>query len=113
MRSGLFPFFLLIALLFPACAIAQDTFEIQVYEYETVPKGMWNLETHLNFVQHGTREYEGLVAPTEHQTHLTYELTHGITNNFELAGYLVLAQRPGSGSIPASSRPYRRKLHFG
>ena len=99
MRSALFPFFLLIALLFPACAIAQDTFEIQVYEYETVPKGMWNLETHLNFVQHGTREYEGLVAPTEHQTHLTYELTHGITNNFELAGYLVLAQRHGSGSI--------------
>ena len=56
-------------------------------------------ETHLNFVQRGTREYEGRVAPTEHQTHLTYELTHGITNNFELAGYLVLAQRPGSGDI--------------
>ena len=30
---------------------------------------------------------------------LTYELTHGITNNFELAGYLVLAQRPGSGDF--------------
>jgi hypothetical protein len=23
---------------------AQDPFEIQVYEYETVPKGMWNLD---------------------------------------------------------------------
>ncbi len=29
---------------------AQDPFEIQVYEYETVPKGMWNLETHINYV---------------------------------------------------------------
>ncbi len=28
---------------------AQDAFETQVYEYETVPKGMWNLETHLNY----------------------------------------------------------------
>jgi hypothetical protein len=27
---------------------AQDPFEIQIYEYETVPKGMWNLETHIN-----------------------------------------------------------------
>src|SRR4030095_16474418 len=78
-------------------ARAQDPFEIQVYEYETVPKGMWNLETHLNFVQSGVREYEGPVAPTHNQTHLTYELTHGITNNFELAGYLVLAQRAGVG----------------
>jgi hypothetical protein len=27
----------------PAAARAQDPFEIQVYEYATVPKGMWNL----------------------------------------------------------------------
>src|SRR4030095_13304985 len=33
-------------------------FEIQVYEYETVPKGMWNLETHFNFVARGTKEFE-------------------------------------------------------
>jgi hypothetical protein len=31
-------------------ARAQDPFEIQVYYYETVPKGRWNLETHINYV---------------------------------------------------------------
>ena len=78
-------------------ANAQDPFEVQVYEYETVPKGMWNLETHINFVGRGSKMFEGKVAPTQHQFHLTYELTHGITNNFEMAAYLVLAHRPGFG----------------
>ena len=78
-------------------ARAQDPFEIQVYEYETVPKGMWNLETHLNYIGRGTKSYEGTVAPTQHQFHLTFELTRGITDRFEMAGYLVLARRPGGG----------------
>ena len=78
-------------------ARAQDAFEIQVYEYETVPKGMWNLETHLNYTGRGTKTFEGTVAPTNNQLHLTYELTRGITPHFELAGYLVLAERPGGG----------------
>ncbi len=78
-------------------AVAQDPFEIQVYEYKTVPRRMWNLETHLNFVGRGTRSFEGPVAPSHHQFHMTYELTHGITDNFELAGYLVLARRENGG----------------
>jgi hypothetical protein len=80
-------------------ARAQDPFEIQVYEYETVPKGMWNLETHLNYVGKGTRRFEGPVAPTNNQFHLTFELTRGLTENFEMAGYLVLAHRPGSDAL--------------
>jgi hypothetical protein len=78
-------------------AWAQDPFEIQVYEYETVPKGKWNLETHMNFVARGTKLPEGKVAPTDNQFHLTFELTRGITDNFEMAGYLVLAHRPDGG----------------
>jgi len=77
---------------------AQDPFEIQIYEYETVPKGKWNLETHINFVGRGTKFFEGPVAPANHQFHLTFELTRGITEHFELAGYLVLANRPGGGT---------------
>ena len=76
---------------------AQDPFEIQVYEYETVPKGMWNLETHFNYIGKGTKTFEGTVAPTNNQFHLTYELTRGITDYFETAAYLVLAHRPGGG----------------
>jgi len=28
---------------------AQDPFEIQVYEYQTVPRGRWDLETHVSY----------------------------------------------------------------
>ena len=87
----------LITLLPVATARAQDPFEIQIYEYETVPKGMWNLETHVNYVGRGTREFEGPVAPTHEQFHLTFELTHGITHHFEMAVYQVLAYRPEGG----------------
>ena len=86
------------ALVVAAIGLAQDPFEIQIYEYETVPKRMWNLETHLNFIGKGTKDYEGPVAPTNSQFHMTYELTRGLTDHFELAGYLVTAKRPSGGA---------------
>lgn len=79
----------------PIPAFGQDPFEIQVYEYRTVPRGKWNLETHFNHVHRGTTVFDGPVAPTEGQTHLTFELTRGITDHVELAGYLVTARREG------------------
>jgi hypothetical protein len=84
--------------LFPATSAgAQDPFEIQVYEYATVPKARWNLETHVNYTVRGTRVMDGATAPSEGQTHLTFELTRGITDLFEMAGYVVLAKRSGHG----------------
>ena len=50
-----------------------------------------------NYVARGTRQFDGAVAPTNRVFHLTLELTRGITDNFELAGYLLTAQRPGGG----------------
>jgi hypothetical protein len=88
----------------PHVARAQDTFEIQVYEYATVPRNRWNLETHFNLTVNGTRDFQGTVSPTNNQRHLTFELTRGITNYFELAGYLVLADRPGRGPEYAGYR---------
>src|SRR5437773_3797962 len=88
-------FLLLIS--FPVLVQAQDPFEIQVYEYATVPTGAWNLETHLNYVGRGTKSFDGPVAPTDNQSHFTFELTRGLTAHFELAGYLVLARRAGEG----------------
>jgi hypothetical protein len=79
-----------------AGARAQDAFEIQVYEYETVPRGRWDLETHVNYTAHGIRDFQNGVAPSQSQTHLTFELTRGITNYFEMAGYLVTARRDGT-----------------
>lgn len=97
----LFSLSILLLVLFAAGseARAQDPFEIQVYEYETVPKGLWSLETHINYIGKGTRKFEGPVAPTNDQFHLAFELTRGITENFEMAGYLVLAHRPGGDTL--------------
>lgn len=88
---------LVCALLLCATALlaAQDPFEIQVYLYQTVPKGRWNLETHANNVARGASKGEN---------HLTFELTRGLTDYFELAGYLVTATRPGVGGEFAAWR---------
>ncbi|HEX7939636.1 MAG TPA: hypothetical protein VF483_11675 [Gemmatimonadaceae bacterium] len=67
-----------------APAVAQDPFEIQVYEYELVPKGKYDLETHFNHT------FKGDVA-----THLTWEFTRGWTDRFETAVYLLTSSRPG------------------
>ena len=81
------------ALALPSAVSAQDAFEIQVYEYLTVPKGRWNLETHLNHVGRGTRVATGPVVPTTGQNHLTFELTRGLTDYVELAGYVLTSTR--------------------
>jgi hypothetical protein len=83
---------------------AQDIFEIQVYEYLTTPKNKYNLEVHFNHIARGTKDFEGKVAPTDNRYHLTFELTRGLTEHWELAGYLMLAQRPGGGFEFAGSR---------
>ena len=83
---------------------AQDPFEIQVYEYETVPKGKWSLETHVNYVSKGTTTWNGPMAPTEGQFHTTFELTRGITDDFELAGYLLLGSYTGGSFQYAGAR---------
>lgn len=94
-RHGLFaalaPLFVAVPL------IAQDTFEIQVYEYETAPKGKFDLELHLNWAGRGTKEFEGTIAPTDRQFHSTFELTYGITRDVEAAAYLAFARLPGAG----------------
>lgn len=83
---------------------AQDIFEIQVYEYLTVPKNRYNLEVHFNYIASGTKQRQGRVAPTDNVFHLTFELTRGLTDHVELAGYLMLAQRPGGGFEYAGAR---------
>ncbi len=76
---------------------AQDPFEIEVYPYETAERGEWELGAHLNYTATGTTAYDGLIAPTEHQTHLALELTRGVTEHWELGAYLLSAYRPGAG----------------
>ena len=88
---------ILLSILFVDRALAQDPFEIHVYEYESLKPGAFTLETHLNYVGVGTKTFEGPVAPFNHQFHMTYELTGGITNNVSLGFMLLSAKRPGCG----------------
>jgi hypothetical protein len=89
---------------------AQDPFEIVVYPAATVARGEWELETHLNYVARGTTAFNGTVAPSQHQTHLAFELTHGITTGWEASVYLLSAYRPGVGPEYAGWR-LRSRVH--
>jgi hypothetical protein len=82
------------------CALpvyAQDPFEIHVYEYETLQPGAYTLEAHLNYIALGTKSFDGPVAPTNNQFHMTGELTAGITSISSLGFMLLGAARPGAG----------------
>jgi hypothetical protein len=98
--------------LVPASArlAAQDPFEIVVYPAATATRGEWELETHLNYTVRGTTAFNGTVAPSQHQTHLTFELTHGITANWEASAYVLSAYRPGAGAEYAGWR-LRSRVH--
>lgn len=74
---------------------AQDPFEIIVFEYDPLPFGKFTYETHLNYVAHGTKEFDGSVAPTQDQLHHSSELTAGITEWFRAGAVLMTAHRPG------------------
>lgn len=76
---------------------AQDPFEIHVYEYETLQPGQFTLEQHLNYWAIGSHQYEGTLAPTNDQLHMTYELTGGITNQVSLGFMQLNAVLPGRG----------------
>ncbi len=76
---------------------AQDRFEPEVYGYATVPAGAWELETHLTYTTRGTRDFDARVAPSEHQGRLALEVTRGLSDFWEVSGYLLGATRAGGG----------------
>src|SRR2546427_11109985 len=78
-------------------AVAPGPFEIEVSAPETAPRSRWELETHLNYIARGTTAFDGSVAPSEHQVHLSFDLTRGLTDHWEVTAYLLSAYRPGSG----------------
>src|SRR4029078_6201208 len=95
-----------------APAAAQDLFEIQVYPYLTVPAGRTAVEVHSNYFASGTTDAPLGEFPLHHQSHETLEVTHGFTNYFECAGYLVTASHvPGEGGRFAGAR-IRPRVRF-
>jgi len=79
------------------CAHAQDPFEIHVYEYETLSPLRFTLEQHLNYWAIGSKEFDGTAAPSNHQLHMTYEVTGGITNRISIGFMQLNGVIPGTG----------------
>jgi hypothetical protein len=78
-------------------ASAQDNYEIQVYDAETVLPGHTMLELHSNFTISGTKTVVDGVLPTEHAWHETIEITRGFTSWFEIGFYIFTSARRGQG----------------
>ena len=76
---------------------AQERFDISVYPYATAHRSEWELEGHINYTSRGTGVFDGSVAPTQGQWRFTAEVSRGISDHWELAGYLLGAQVPGMG----------------
>ncbi len=75
-------------------ALAQDPFEIHVYEYEPLSLHEYSLEAHLNFMPQGTAAADGTLLPSRHQSHLTLEPTFGISPNFAVGFMFLNAWQP-------------------
>ncbi len=69
-------------------AFSQNNYEIQVYSAPTMEKGNTIFELHSNFTFKGEKDVIGEVRPSYHALHETLEITHGITENFEIGFYL-------------------------
>ena len=67
---------------------AQENYEIQVYGSQTQQKNSTIFELHSNYTFNGETEVVKGVRPTNHALHETIEITHGITESFELGFYL-------------------------
>lgn len=98
--------------LIPARVVAQDNFEIQVYDSETAGPWRVGLETHLIYIARGaTAVSADGQAPTDHQFHLTFEPHVGIGTWVELGMYLQTAVVPDSGFEYAGVK-FRCKLRL-
>jgi len=71
----------------PAVAVAQDTYEIQIYPSETMAPGVTMVELHSNFTLDGQRAVVDSVVPSYHALHETVEITHGFNDWFEVGFY--------------------------
>jgi hypothetical protein len=83
--------------LFVPSASAQDNYEIQVYGADTVEPGHTMVELHSNFTIDGSKQIINGLYPTNHAEHETVEITHGLSDWFEVGFYIFTSARSGQG----------------
>ncbi|HVZ24587.1 MAG TPA: hypothetical protein VG842_00945 [Sediminibacterium sp.] len=110
----------LLFFLSPCLLLGQDNYEIQVYSSPTMTKGQTMFELHSNYTANGGKTFDKGVIPSNHAVHETLEITHGISDNFELGFYLFTNYTPnygwkviGTHLRPRISAPDKWKLPFG
>ena len=86
--------------MFATRVFAQDNYEIQVYDAPTVKKGNTMFELHSNFTSVGKQvnPNDGGVS-TDLQWRETVEISQGITDWFEIGGYLFLTGTKGNYAL--------------
>lgn len=103
-NSVRFIFSIVLVMIAGSVTLAQDSFEVQVYESDIVPVNQYELDMHNIFVERGSTAWEGTVAPSNHQEHLAFEFTRGMTDYFEMGSYLLFAHRPDGATQFAGFR---------
>jgi hypothetical protein len=83
-------------------ALAQDEFEIQVYDAETAPRGEPGLEVHVNY---------HLIHDAADALHVTFEPHYGLLPWLELGGYLQMAWNT-SGDFDFAGGKLRAKARW-
>ena len=99
------------AMLFATKAAAQvDPFEFEVYPYQTLGKGMVELETLNSFVpsghNHGDAGTSSGDLPSNNMFRTAIEVTYGLTDHIESAAYLLLA-KPNAESFQYAGSKFR------
>ncbi len=91
-------------------AMANDPFEIQVYDGTADAPGVPGLELHLNDWATGNREAQPPMAPLNGQFHATLEPSIGVTPFWELGAYLEGAVRTDDGVASFAAVKLRSKF---
>ncbi|MBI3658727.1 MAG: hypothetical protein HY232_20220 [Acidobacteria bacterium] len=93
--------------------LAQDPFEIQLYDYETLEAGKTQVELHSNFVARGPRQPPPTgLRDTDQALRLTWEFIHGVKKNYEVAAYLVTFRHGHGDGYQVAEVRLRHRVSF-
>lgn len=91
---------------------AQDLFELEVFDYDGVAPGGYEMEIHANALSRGSRSADSTAA-NHRPGHLSVELTRGWSERFETALFVQTAPFGPSGSTWFAGGHVRTKIRLG
>ena len=93
-------------------SVAQDLFELEVFEYESSASGEYEVEFHSNGMTRNTMP--GATSAANHRpVHMSVEVTRGWTKKLETALFVQTAPFGSPGSVRFAGGHFRAKYQFG